>query len=63
MATEEVNDVSILSGKHGSSRRWGSFYGQSSSIGSKSFSQKNGAEEIVLNLNNEGENENVDEQG
>jgi len=47
--------VSILSGKHGSSRRRGGFYRRFSSIGCKDFSQKNGAEEIVLNLNNKKE--------
>ncbi len=40
LATEEVNDVPILFGNRGSSRRRGGFYRRSSSIGCESFSQK-----------------------
>ena len=40
LATEEVNDVSILFGNHRISRRWGSFYRRCSSIGCENFSQK-----------------------
>ena len=47
LATEEVNDVSILFGNHGISRRRSGFYRWYSSIGCESFSQKDRAEEIV----------------
>ena len=51
LATEEVNDVSILFGNHGISRRRGGFYRRCGSIGCENFSQKDGSEEIVPNLN------------
>jgi len=38
LATEEVTDVSVLFGNHGSSRRRGGFYRRASSIGRESFS-------------------------
>ena len=40
LATEEVNDVSILFGNHGISRRRGGFYRRYSSIGCESFSEE-----------------------
>ena len=40
LATEEVNDVSILFGNHGISRRRGGFYRRCSSISCENFSQK-----------------------
>jgi len=40
LPTEEVNDVSILFGNHGISRRRGGFYRRCSSIGYENFSQK-----------------------
>jgi hypothetical protein len=52
LATQEVNDVSILFGNHGISRRRRGFYRRPGSIGGESFQQKNGTEEIVPNLNN-----------
>ena len=40
LATEEVNDVSILFGNHGINHRWGGFYRRCSSIGCENFSKK-----------------------
>jgi hypothetical protein len=52
LATEEVNDVSILFGNRGISRRRGGFHRRSGSTGCEGSRKKNEAEEIIPNPNN-----------
>jgi len=52
LAAKEANNVSLLFGNHGISRRRGGFYRRTGSIGCEGLSKKNGVEEIVPNLNN-----------